>query len=581
MHRLSRFCWQFASRSPLSSSHASLQALKPHPISLLYHSTQARSYTFGHTIQPTNIVTSPFPEIEPSPVDFYRHVLQDFSKFGKKIAIVDGISWKEYSFNQIDELTSKFSSGLKRIGFKTGDVLSIVAPNSPEYSVLFFGALASGGVVTTCNPTYTADEICFQFKNSNAKMVATIPALLPTIQEACKGSNIETIIVLDDEPRRARDGLVSYQSLISDSGSLFDPPSIDLHETAVLPYSSGTTGLPKGVMLSHKNIASNVTQMHHSEFFDLYIEGSCLIGVLPFFHIYGMIVIRASSLRYGSRLVTLPKFEPETFLAAFQNHRVNTAPLVPPLVLFLAKHPLVNSYNLSSLDQIMTGAAPVGGETVKATKERVGCRVIRQLYGLTETGPVTHMTPKQQGMTKPDSVGVCLRSVNTKIVSPETGEALPNGEEGELLISGPNVMKGYLNRPDATKECINEDGWFSTGDIGYYDNEGYFYITDRLKELIKVKGLQVAPAEIEALLVLHPKIAEAAVIGLPDERQGESPKAFVVKKDEGVNEKEVVDYIAKKLAVHKHLTGGVEFVDVIPKSASGKILRRMLRDQSK
>ena len=379
---------------------------------------------------------------------------------------MDGTTGQEYSFNQIDELTSRFSSGLKRLGFNQSDVLSIVAPNSPAYPILFFGAIASGGVVSTCNPTYTAEELAYQFKNSNARFVATISPLLPTVQEAIKGTSVEKIIVIDGDSQKSRDGLVSYQSLTEDSGSLFDPVSPDLNDTAVLPYSSGTTGLPKGVMLTHRNITSNVSQLHHPEFFDLEKEDTCLLGVLPFFHIYGMVVIMASSLRYGSRFVTLPKFEPELFLGALQNHKVSIAHLVPPLVLFLAKHPLVDNYDLSSLGEVFTGAAPAGGDTVTAVQERIGCPLIRQGYGLTETSPVTHVMALHLGMSKPDSIGPCVRSVSSKIVDPESGAVLGPGKEGELLLKGPNVMKGYLNKPEATKECITEDGWLRSGDIG-------------------------------------------------------------------------------------------------------------------
>ena len=474
MHCVSRLCHKFASRPALlnvSSNHTTSQAVWSYQLSSLYqsslyHSTPKNQYAFGHSIQPTNIVRSPLPDIETPSQDLYRHVYKDFAKFGKKIAIVDGVTGRELSYNQIDELTSKFSSSLRRMGFGKGDVLTIVSPNSPEYAILFFGALASGGVVSTCNPTYTVDELSFQFTNSNAKFVATVPFLLSTIQEACKGSNVETIIVVDEDEHRSRDGLVSYHSLIQDSGSLFDPVSVDMNDTAVLPYSSGTTGLPKGVMLTHQNVTSNIWQLHHPELFDLAKEGVSLMGVVPFFHIYGMVVIMSSSLHFGSRMITLRKFEPDIFLSAIERNRVTIGHLVPSLVLFLAKYSLVDKYDLSSLDQIMTGAAPVSGETVKTAKERVGCRLIRQGYGLTETSPVTHVMPEQLGMTKPDSIGVCVRSVSTKIVDLETGEALPAGKEGEVLISGPNIMKGYLNRPDATKGCINEEGWFSSGDIG-------------------------------------------------------------------------------------------------------------------
>ena len=522
----------------------------------------------------THIVGSPLPAIDLPTSTLYEHVYRDFPKHGPKIALVDGMTGREFSYNELDEMTAKFSSGLKRLGFQEGDVLAIVSPNSPHYPVVMFGTLAMGGIVSTCNPTYTKDELTFQFENSNAKVVATVPAILSTVRAAAEKAGVKTIVVIDDSDQSGStsDDLIAYNSLIRDSGSLFSHTPQPLNSTALLPYSSGTTGLPKGVMLSHRNVVSNICQMEHDELFVLSRGGTSLIGVLPFFHIYGMVVILFSSLRSGSHTIVLPKFEPELFLSSIQQYRINLAHLVPPLVLFLAKHPDVDKYDLSSLDEIMSGAAPLGGETVSAARERIKCKLIRQGYGLTETSPVTHVMPRSFGMSKPDSIGHLIRSVSAKVVDLESGAELPAHKEGEILISGPNVMKGYLNRPDATRDCLTNDGWFSTGDIGeltasvcvcvqchlctnnnacictgYYDNDGCFYITDRLKELIKVKGLQVAPAELEAVLVTHPQIADAAVVGIPNERQGEAPKAFVVKKDDGLTENEVVQFVASKV----------------------------------
>ena len=411
---------------------------------------------------------SPIADIEVPTVSLYNFVYKDFPKYGSKVALVRGETGREYTFNEIDELTSKFSSSLQRHGFQRGDVLALVSPNLPEYATVLFGTLAAGGTVCTCNPTYSVDELSYQFQNSGSKVVATVPEILDTVQQAAQKANVEKVIVIDpsDTSSRTSDGVFSYQAMVADSGSLFSPIETAPDDLAVLPYSSGTTGLPKGVMLTNQNVSSNVRQMEHPEFFDLRREGTCLVGVLPFFHIYGMVVILYSSLHYGSRTVTMSKFEPELFLSCLEKYKVNMGHLVPPLVLFLAKHPLVDNYKLNSLDQIMTGAAPLGGELVKAARDRIGCRLVRQGYGLTETSPVTHIMPEYYSMSKPDSVGHPVRSMLAKIVHTETGEALGAGEEGELWLSGPNVMKGYLNQPDATRECITDDGWFKTGDVG-------------------------------------------------------------------------------------------------------------------
>lgn len=414
------------------------------------------------------VVRSPLPDIEIPKEDIYTMVSRNFSKFGTKIGMVDGISGREYSFNELDECTCKFSSSLQRRGFGRGDVMCVVSPNCPEYAVIFLGVLRAGGVVSTCNPTYTVDELAYQFKNSGAKIVTTIPDILSTVQAAAAKANVESIIILDsNDPQNSTGNLISYQSLVKDSGPLCIPVPSEPDDVAVLPYSSGTTGLPKGVMLTNCNVNSNLLQMINPELFT-YLEkpSTCLMGILPFFHIYGMVVVLLSSLYGGAKIVSLPKFEPDSFLSSIEKHRIDTAHIVPPLILFFAKHPLVDKYDLSSLCEIMTGAAPLGGEMVNAVIDRTKCDLIRQGYGLTETSPVTHMMPRSLETEFPSSVGHCIRSVKVKIVDPETKEALPPNLDGELWLYGPNIMKGYLNNPEATHDSLVENGWFRSGDLG-------------------------------------------------------------------------------------------------------------------
>lgn len=270
----------------------------------------------------------------------------------------------------------------------------------------------------------------------------------------------------------------------------------------------------------------------------------------------------------------------EVFLSAVQEYKITKAPLVPPIILGLAKHPLVDQYDLSSLELVMSGAAPLGAEVAREASNRVGCK-IAQGYGMTEASPVTHLTPTNQGDGKIGSLGLPIPNTEVMIVSPETGQPLGKNENGEIWIRGPQIMKGYLNRPDATEESIDSDGWYHTGDIGYVDDEGYFYAVDRMKELIKYKGMQVAPAELEALLLTHESIADAAVIPVEDEEAGELPKAFIVlKQNQSLNEPDVMDFVAQRVAPHKKIRI-VEFVSEIPKSASGKILRRVLIQQER
>ena len=529
-------------------------------------------------IGPDHVVRSPYPDVTIPDCSLYHHVFSQSDKHGTKVAIVDGVTGREYSYNKLNGSVVNLSSGLNRLGFEKGDVLALCALNCPQYATIFFGVLASGGVVTTSNPAYTAEELAYQFKNSGAKYVATMAAFLPSVKKAADMVGIGTIIMIDDHPVKEH-GYVSYQSLVTDSGSRFVEHKVDAkNDIAVLPYSSGTTGLPKGVMLTHHNLVANTCQFHHPEFLDLSVDGCISLGLLPFFHIYGMEGVLISALWQGAKVVTLPKFDPALFLSTIQKYKISIANLVPPIILFLAKHPDVAKYDLSSLKFINSAAAPLGGDVVKSTLARLQKEcIIRQGYGLTETSPATHVTPLIFGRSKPGSIGVPVLNQLVKVVDVDSGNNLPAGQEGEIYIKGPNVMKGYLNQPDATNKTLTKDGWLKTGDIGYFDQDGFFYITDRLKELIKVKGLQVAPAELEALLQNHPKVADAAVIGVPHERHGEAPRAFVVKRDTSLTEKELIDYVASHLSEHKHLTGGVTFLETIPKTAAGKTLRRLLK----
>ena len=387
------------------------------------------------------IVKCPYKETDIPEINFYSHVFQQFPKYGKKVALIDGVTGREYSYNEVQESVVNMASGLVRSGMEKGDVLALVSPNSAEFCTTFFSTLAMGGIMSTCNPQYTAEELAYQFKNSNSKYVATIPALLPTIKEAASKSGcVEKIIVLNDEEGLGEGkNMISYQSLVKDSGSQF-PSSITLdykNDIAVLPYSSGTTGLPKGVMLTHYNVTANVNQMFHPQLID-YTDTDCrLLGILPFFHIYGMIVLLASGLYQGATNVMLPKFEPELFLQAIQNYKISQALVVPPLALFLAKHPIVDSFNMSSIKGMFSGAAPLGGEIVTAVKQRLNIAVVRQGYGMTELSPLTLCCPVD--INNPSSSGVPILNTQCRMVDIETGEDLGSNCEGEMLVKGPQV----------------------------------------------------------------------------------------------------------------------------------------------
>jgi acyl-CoA synthetase (AMP-forming)/AMP-acid ligase II len=346
-------------------------------------------------------------------------------------------------------------------------------------------------------------------------------------------------------------------------------------DVVALPYSSGTTGLPKGVMLSHRNLVANLAQI---DFVDSTEVGDCLVGVLPFYHIYGMLVVLCGVLRKGGCVVTMPHFDLEQYLRLTAIYRTKRAYLVPPIALALARHPMVDQFDLSALKFVTSGAAPMGAELEASCAARIGC-MVKQGYGMTEASPVTHIS--LLGRDKEGTVGPPVADTRQKVVSMETGEMLPPGEIGELLVSGPQVMQGYYGRPDATEESIvvDEDGrWLRTGDIVSMDEDGYVTIHDRAKEMIKYKGYQIAPAELESLIMEHPDVADVAVIpkdsGTAD---GEFPKAFVVRRaGTDVGADAIQTFVAERVAPYKKVRE-VEFIDAIPKNPSGKILRRELK----
>ena len=512
------------------------------------------------------IHTSSLPDVVIPDLPITSYVLQAAAGNGDKPALIDGPSGRVITFGELNSQIRALAGGLKARGFGKGDVLAILAPNLPEYAVVFHGAAMAGGTVTTINPTYTPEEVRFQLQDSGASYLVTIGMFLENAKEASEGLGLElyTMDPVDGAP------------LVSD---LFGSP-LETHvpvdtgdHVVVMPYSSGTTGLPKGVMLTHRNLVANLEQSQAI----LEISPEDVgIGVLPFFHIYGMQVLMNGALAQGTTLVTMPRFDLAQFLQICQDYSVTRSYLVPPIVLALAKHPMVDEYDLSAVRQVFSGAAPLGADLAAEASARVGCEVV-QGYGLTETSPVTHATP--MGGFKAGSIGVLLPNTECRIVDPVTGEDLGLDGDGEIWIRGAQVMKGYLNNPEATSATIDSDGWLHTGDVGHVDEDGHYFIVDRLKELIKYKGFQVPPAELEALLIAHPAVADVAVVPLPDEEAGEVPKAFVVAKPGvEVTAEQLKDYVAGHVAHYKQIRE-LEFIDEIPKSASGKILRRVLRDR--
>lgn len=476
--------------------------------------------------------------------------------------MIDGPSGRSLTAAHLEDGIRRLAGGLAARGIGPGTTVAIMAPNCPEYAIVFHGALYAGATVTTINPTYTAPEVRHQLADSGATLLFTVTPFLDTARTAAEGTGITAITTLD--------ALADWMGAPQPSQT---PVDVETH-TAVLPYSSGTTGLPKGVMLTHRNLVVNVDQA--AGILDVR-PGDWTVAFLPFFHIYGLTALMNLHPAFGAGVITMPRFDLELFLTLVTAHRTRQIFCAPPVVVALAKHPMVDQFDLSCVDRLFSGAAPLGGEVADAVGHRLGAMAV-QGYGMTEMSPMSHAIPP--GTTRAGSVGLTAPNTECRLVDPETGLDAAPGGEGELWVRGPQVMKGYHNNPQATSATLTPEGWLRTGDLAAIDDEGFVYIRDRVKELIKVSGFQVAPAELEAELLTHPAVADCAVIGKPDETAGEVPVAFVVlQKGAEADPAPIMAHLAGKLATYKQLRA-VHFVDTIPKSPSGKILRRLLRDKA-
>ena len=531
--------------------------------------------------------TSPFPDVDIPTASVYEYLFANLDDAdADRIALVDTKTGRQHTYREMIERIDIVAGALAGRGIGVGDVVGLLAPNSEAFAVAFHGILRAGATATTINVLFTAKDITKQLTDSKAKMLVTVTPFLPQAKEAAAtvGLADADLIVLDGEGQEAT-GHPSAADLLAQASP---PPEVSFDPAthlAVLPYSSGTTGNPKGVMLTHRNLVANVAQTRPVQ--DV-APDDVVIAIMPFFHIYGMTVLLNAVLHARARLVMMPSFDLEQFLANLQDHKVTVAYIAPPVAVALAKHPSVNNYDLSSLRGILSGAAPLDEDLGHAVADRIGCRVV-QGYGMTELSPVSHCTPLDGGkrlvgcVAPIGAAGWTAANSASKLIDPTTGDeiGIPDtglSEAGELWFKGPNVMAGYLGNEEATRETIDDDGWLRTGDMARVDSSGCVYIVDRLKELIKYKGYQVPPAELEAVLLTHPAIADAAVIGVRDTESGEEvPKAFVVRQSGAeLTEAEVMEFVAGEVAPYKKVRQ-VEFIDAIPKSSSGKILRKDLR----
>lgn len=529
---------------------------------------------------------SPYPDVHIPTTSLYDYLFADLSEAdAQRVALVDAVPGTEMSYGEMLTRIDAFAGALADRGIGVGDVVALLAPNSSAFAIAFHGILRAGATATTVNALFTAKDVAKQLTDSGARLLVTVGLLLPQAAEAAEvvGLPADRLVVLDG-PGLDADGHPNADDLLGPGHPAPDVSFDPATHLAVLPYSSGTTGNPKGVMLTHRNLAANVAQIRP-------VQGMTaddrILAVLPFFHIYGMTVLLDAALHARARLVIMPKFDLGDFLRNIAEHRCTFAFIAPPVAVALAKHPMIDDYDLSSLRGIMSGAAPLDADLGRAVAERLDCAVV-QGYGMSELSPVSHVTPFDGGtelvgaVAPLSSSGWTVPNSESKIVDGETGNEIDVPAEGlsatgELWFRGPNVMAGYLNNEKATAETIDDDGFLHTGDLAQVDSNGCVYIVDRLKELIKYKGYQVPPAELEAVLLSHPSIADAAVIGVNDAEGEEVPKAFVVaQSDAELTEDDVMEFVAGQVAPYKKVRM-VEFIDAIPKSASGKILRKDLR----
>jgi acyl-CoA synthetase (AMP-forming)/AMP-acid ligase II len=512
------------------------------------------------------IFKSPHPPVTIPNVSLGELLLTRAEGFGDKPALIDGVNGNTYTFKELTGAVRRVAGGLTASGFTKGDVLLLMSPNCIEFAITFLASVMLGGISTTLNPTASSLELTSQASDSGADYLFTTPELFRRSHIRTARRWKQTIVLGNNE------GTLPFDTLLKSS---LQPPLtriVPTEDLAALPYSSGTTGVSKGVMLTHQNLVANLRQIASG----IFTEEDTILGLPPFFHIYGLTVVLLLGLYLGATNVVLPRFDVALFSDAVERYQVSHANLVPPLLVTLAKHAGIEPDKLSSLKTVQSGAAPLSSETAQAFSERFGCRIF-QSYGLTETSPVTHYVPRTSIDIPVQSVGPSAPGTECRIVDLDSGRALGPDRRGELYVRGPQVMHGYLNDPEKTAGMIDEDGWLRTGDIVYVDEHGNFFVVDRAKELIKYRAYPIAPAELEAILLGHPSITDAAVVGVPDTTAGEIPKAFVVA-EPSLEAKALMAWMAERVSPHKRIRK-VEFVQEIPKSPSGKILRRLLREK--
>jgi long-chain acyl-CoA synthetase len=536
------------------------------------------------------------PEVEAPPIPLWRFLEDSARRFPNNVALE--FLGKTLTYKELWDLSLRLAQGLKELGIKPGDRVAVMLPNTPQFVIAFYGALLAGGVGVNVNPLYTPRELRHQLQDAGAETLVILDHLLPRFLEVERETPVKRVVVTGIKdflpfpknllyPLKARkdrlplgfprrEGFYAFQSLLQHPPAT--PHTPDPEDLALLQYTGGTTGISKGAMLTHRNLVANVLQIDAWDptSRDLLGKG-VMLGALPFFHVYGMTVAMNYGLYSGYKIVLLPRPEIHAVVEAIEKHGVTHFPGVPTLYVAFNNFPGIEKRNVKSIRICLSGAAPLPVEVAKRFEEITGARLIEG-YGLSEASPVTHSNPVL-GPIKKGSIGMPLPSVEAKVVD-EEGHEVPLGEVGELIVKGPNVMKGYWNRPEETQKAL-KDGWLFTGDLARMDQDGYFYIVDRKKDMIIAGGYNIYPREVEEVLYGHEAVQEAAVVGVPDPYRGETVAAFIVLKEAyrgKVTEKDMEAFCRENLAAYK-VPRIIQFREGLPKSSVGKILRRELRDE--
>ncbi|KAK3130979.1 hypothetical protein QOZ80_6BG0500480 [Eleusine coracana subsp. coracana] len=520
---------------------------------------------------------SKLPDIEiPRDFTLQAYCFERLAEVGDRPCIIDGQTGPVHTYADVERLSRKAAAALRALGVGKGDVVMNLLRNCPEFAFVFLGAARLGAATTTANPFYMPHEIHRQVTAAGARVVVTEACAVDKVRAFAAERGVPVVAVDGDF-----DGCLRFGDLMDAAEPLDADEEVDPDDVVALPYSSGTTGMPKGVMLTHRSLVTSVAQQVDGANPNLYFsKEDVLLCVLPLFHIYSLNSVLLAGLRAGSAIVIMKKFDIGTLVDLVRAHGVTVAPFVPPIVVEIAKSPRVTAEDLASIRMVMSGAAPMGKDLQDAFMAKIPNAVLGQGYGMTEAGPVLAMClafAKEPYEVKSGSCGTVVRNAALKIVDPDSGASLGRNQPGEICIRGEQIMKGYLNDPEATKNTIDKDGWLHTGDIGYVDDDDEIFIVDRLKEIIKYKGFQVPPAELEALLITHPDIKDAAVVSMKDELAGEVPVAFIMRiEGSDISENEIKQFVAKEVVFYKRINR-VFFTDSIPKNPSGKILRKDLR----